>query len=128
MAGGATGKGFVYDAATGKSIAMLQLATGAGDTFVNDVAVTLRTAWFTDSQRQVLYRVPLGATGRPGVQAAVRAVPLTGAIRFQTGFNTNGIDATANGAVLVIVQSNTGRLFTVNPSTGVDAADRPRRR
>jgi hypothetical protein len=31
----------------------------------------------------------------------------------------NGIDATADGATLVIVQSNTGRLFTVNPANGV---------
>jgi hypothetical protein len=34
------------------------------------------------------------------------------------GFNLNGIDATANGKTLVAVQSNTGKLFTIDPATG----------
>ena len=42
-------------------------------------------------------------------------MPLTGAISFTAGFNANGIDATANGKTLVIVQSNAGKLFTVTP-------------
>ena len=72
VAGGSTGKAFVYDARTGASLAALQLAAGGGDTFVNDVAVTRRSAWFTDSSRDVLYRVPLSASGRPGAQAPSR--------------------------------------------------------
>jgi sugar lactone lactonase YvrE len=32
--------------------------------------------------------------------------------------NANGIAATADGTTLIIVQSNTGRLFTVNPDDG----------
>jgi sugar lactone lactonase YvrE len=43
----------------------------------------------------------------------VRSVPLTGHIRYTDGFNANGIDATPNGKTLVIVQSNTGKLFKV---------------
>jgi sugar lactone lactonase YvrE len=117
VAGGSTGKGFVYDAASGKTLAALQLATG-GATFVNDVVVTLRAAWFTDSSRAVLYRVPLGPSGSPGGQPSVKAVPLTGDFQLEAGFNANGIDATADGGTLVIVQSNTGRLFTVDPATG----------
>jgi sugar lactone lactonase YvrE len=118
VAGGATGKGFVYDATSGRTLAALQLATGSGATFVNDVAVTPRAAWFTDSSRAVLYRVPLGRSGSPGGQASVKTVPLTGDFQLQAGFNANGIDATADGGTLIIVQSNTGRLFTVNPATG----------
>ncbi|HSI98367.1 MAG TPA: hypothetical protein VK926_08390 [Gaiellaceae bacterium] len=118
VAGGPTGKAFVYDARTGASLAELTLATG-GNTFVNDVAVTKRAAWFTDSFRPVLYRVPLGPNGRPGAQSSVRTLQLQGDFQLQPGFNANGIDATANGALLVIVQSNTGTLFTVNPRTGV---------
>jgi sugar lactone lactonase YvrE len=116
VAGGSTGMAFVYDAATGADVAQLELASG--DTFVNDVVVTRRAAWFTDSRNPVLYRVPLGGDGRPGAQGAVRTVPLTGAIRYAAGFNANGIDATADGKRLLIVQSNTGRLFTVRPGTG----------
>jgi sugar lactone lactonase YvrE len=118
VAGGPTGKAFVYDARSGRSLAELTLATGTGGTFVNDVVVTKRAAWFTDSQRAVLYRVALGPSGRPGGQASVRAVPLTGDFQLQAGFNTNGIDATPNGKTLIIVQSNTGTLFRVSP-TGV---------
>lgn len=118
VAGGPTGKAFVYDARTGRSLAELTLTTEAAR-FVNDVVVTRRAAWFTDSQRAVLYRVALGPNGRPGGPSSVRAVPLTGDFQLRSGFNTNGIDATPNGKTLVIVQSNTGTLFRVNPATGV---------
>ena len=46
----------------------------------------------------------------------MQTVDLTGDFRQQTGFNANGIDATPNGKTLVLVQSNTGTLFTVTPS------------
>lgn len=111
VAGGGTGKGFVYDAQTGGDVATYQLATGSGATFVNDVVVTNGAAWFTDSNRAVLYRVAV-ATG------AVQAVPLSGDYTHEAGFNANGIDATSDGSRLVIVQSNTGKLFTVDPATG----------
>jgi sugar lactone lactonase YvrE len=118
VAGGATGRAFVYDAETGKDVAAFQLAAGPGATFVNDVVVTKRVAWFTDSFRPVLYRVPLRPNGAPGAQAGVRTVALTGEIVFGDGFNLNGIDATANGRTLIVVQSATGKLFTVVPRTG----------
>lgn len=115
VAGGSTGRGFVYDARTGADLGTYTFATGS--TFVNDVVVTRTGAYFTDSQRAFLYRVPIGGGGRLG--ASAQSIPLTGAIQYESGFNTNGIDATANGRRLVIVQSNTGKLFRVDPSTGV---------
>ena len=81
--------------------------------FVNDVVVTKRAAWFTDSMRAFLYKVPIGPNGELGTP---EAVPLTGDIVYQSGFNVNGIDATPNGKKLIIVQSNTGKLFKVNRS------------
>jgi sugar lactone lactonase YvrE len=114
VAGGMTGKAFVYSAANGRELATYQLTTAS--TFVNDVVVTRTAAWFTDSVNPVLYRVPLGPGGRPGPASSIRAVPLTGAIVYRAGFNVNGIDATADGTRLVIVQSNTGKLFTVTPA------------
>jgi sugar lactone lactonase YvrE len=110
VAGGPTGDGYVYNANTGADIAQFNF-TDESATFVNDVVVTKRAAWFTDSQRQFLYKVPIGHNGRIGTP---RAVPLTGEIQYQTGFNVNGIDATRNGKTLVIVQSNTGQLFKVD--------------
>jgi hypothetical protein len=59
----------------------------------------------------VLYRVPLGPNGEPGPPAAVQTVPLSGDFQQVGGFNVNGIDV--RGQTLVIVQSATGKLFTV---------------
>jgi sugar lactone lactonase YvrE len=117
VAGGPTGKGFVYDARTGALVRELQLATGGGATFVNDVVVTKRAAYFTDSNRAVLYRVVLTKNGIPA--ASAEPVPLTGDFQLVSGFNVNGIDATPNGKTLIVVQSATGKLFNVVPGTGV---------
>ena len=44
-------------------------------------------------------------------------VPLSGDYQHLAGeFNLNGIAATPNGKTLIVVQSATGRLFTVTPS------------
>ena len=112
VAGGPTGRAFVYNARTGADIGIRQLAT-TSSTFVNDVVVTRQAAWFTDSSNPVLYRLPLSRNGVPGAQSSVRAVQLTGDYQHQPGFNLNGIDATPNGRTLVVVQSSTGKLFTV---------------
>jgi sugar lactone lactonase YvrE len=117
VAGGPTGQAFVYDARTGTALASYQLATGL-PTFVNDVVVTRDAAWFTESQQSVLYRVPIGRRGALGSQADVEALPLTGDFELAAGFNVNGIDTTPSGKKLVIVQSNIGRLYTVDPNTG----------
>jgi sugar lactone lactonase YvrE len=117
VAGGPTGQAFVYDAHSGTPLASYQLATG--NTFINDVVVTRTAAWFTDSQNAFLYRVPLGRHGGLPGQGDVSALPLSGDYRQQDGFNVNGIDAAQGGRVLVIVQSNTGLLFTVDPRSGV---------
>ena len=109
VAGGPTGHGYVYDANTGATIADYTFTTA--NTFINDVVVTRTAAWFTDSLNPFLYRVPIAADGTLG---AATAVPLTGDIVYRPGFNVNGIDATANGKTLVIVQTNTGLVFTVN--------------
>ena len=113
-----TGAVWKGDARTGRDLASYQLAPAGVPTFVNDVVVTRKGAFFTDSLNQRLYVVPLGRHGRLPGQAAVRTLPLTGDLRYQTGINLNGIDAAWGGRVLVVVQTNTGKLFTVSPRTG----------
>jgi sugar lactone lactonase YvrE len=117
VAGGPTGQAFVYDARTGADLASYRL-TSLTPTFVNDVVVTRRAAYFTDSLNQQLYVVPLGRHGRLPGQDAVRTLPLTGELRYTAGFNLNGIAAAKGGRVLLAVQSNTGLLFRINPRTG----------
>jgi outer membrane protein assembly factor BamB len=114
VAGGDTGQAYVYDATTGRPLGVFQLTTGT--TFVNDVIATRRAAYFTDSFKPQLYKVPIEGKGDFGTP---ETLPLTGDLVFEDGFNTNGIDATANGRRLVVVQSNTGELFRVDPETGV---------
>ena len=114
VAGGGTGKGFVYSARSGDLLAEHQLATLPIDmttnaTFVNDVAIARGGAYFTDSRRPFLYRV-----GHSGVER----ISLTGDIVYQAGNNANGIEATPDGKTLIIVQSNVGKVFTVDPRSG----------
>jgi hypothetical protein len=121
VSGAATGRGFVYDADTGGDVAMLQLAdppaSQTAPSFINDVVVTPKGAFFTDSFRPVLYRVD---TVRGGGPTGITRLPLTGDYVHQSGpnqFNLNGIDAARNG-LLIAVQSATGKLFAISPTTG----------
>jgi outer membrane protein assembly factor BamB len=117
VSGGGTGKAFVYSARSGTLSRELQLAAPpTGATFVNDVVVTNRAAYFTDSNRPVLYRVAVSRNGTPG---AVTLLSLTGDYAHVDGkFNLNGIDATRDGRTLVTVQSETGKLFLADARTG----------
>jgi sugar lactone lactonase YvrE len=115
VSGAGTGKAFVYSAHTGALLNELQLATSAGPTFINDVVVTGRAAYFTDSNRPLIYKVSKSSTGSPG---AVTPITLTGDYQQVAGFNLNGIDATPSGRTLLTVQSATGKLFTIDPKTG----------
>jgi sugar lactone lactonase YvrE len=114
VAGAATGSAYVYDARTGALLKTYQLATAP--TFINDVVVTRNAAYFTDSSKPVLYKVPVGRDGSLG---AAQTIPLSGDYTHLAGFNLNGIDATRNGKVLVAVQSANGRLYRIDPVTGV---------
>jgi sugar lactone lactonase YvrE len=107
VAGGPTGFGYVYDARTGANVA----AHDFDGAFVNDVTVTNRAAYFTDSQKPLLYVLP-----RDG--SAPSMLEITGDFEFLPGFNANGIAATPDGKTLILVQSNTGKLFSVDPDTG----------
>ena len=110
VAGGPTGKAFVYDADSGALLAEFQLAPAGAPTFVNDVALTRDAAYFTDSQRPVLYVVDSDLSG-------ARELPLVG-FEMQPGFNLNGIVASPNGETLLAVQSNAGRLWRIDADTG----------
>lgn len=112
VAGGASGKMFVYDTASKALIKASDTSSvPAGGTFINDVALTPDAAYFTDSVRPVLFRMTRSAAG---VSEATPWLDFTGtALKYQTGFNLNGIAATTDGRYLVVVQSNTGKLFRI---------------
>jgi hypothetical protein len=116
VAGGPNGTASVYDARSGAEVLTAQLGAPFAS-FINDVVVTTKAAWFTDSFNAVLYRMPL-AGGRPSGPPS--AVPLSGEWVQVPGsfvFNANGITEAPGGALLVI-NIVTGTLFAVNPATG----------
>jgi len=116
VAGGASGEARVVDASSGAILATYHVAGTGG--FVNDVALTHDAAYFTDSVNPVLYKLPLGRGGALPAAGQVVTVPLTGDFVTQPGFNANGISRTPDGRGLLVIQSNTGLLFRVDPATG----------
>jgi sugar lactone lactonase YvrE len=118
VAGGFTGQAYVYDTRSGATVASYQLGDPA-TSIINDVAVTRRGAWFTDSLQARLYFVPVSRAGIPG---PFRTLGLSGPAADTSGeFNLNGIQATPNGKTLIVAHSTTGQLYTVNPTTGASA-------
>ena len=110
VAGGASGKIFVYDTAT-KALVKAFDTPVATARFINDVALTAEGAYFTDSNRPILFRVARTAAG---VGELTPWLDFTGtALTYQPGFNLNGIAATTDGRYLIVVQSNTGKLFRI---------------
>jgi sugar lactone lactonase YvrE len=115
VAGAGTGKASIYNAQTGALIRTYTFASS--DTFINDVVVTQRAAYFTDSRKAVLYQVSIGSGGALG--ATAQTIEVKGDFALAAGFNLNGIDATANGKTLIAVQSNNGKLFRIDPASGI---------
>jgi len=110
----------VIDVRSGEILASYPLTT-ATPTFANDVFLTPRAAWFTDSFQPVLYALPLGRHGAlPGTDEVV-TLTLGGAWSQVPGetVNANGITRTPDGAALLVVQSGTGGLHRVDPRSGV---------
>ncbi len=113
VAGGASKGIYVYDARTGADVASFTLPDAG---FVNDVILTRNAAYFTDSLVPQLYRVGIR---RNGELTPPQRVTYSGELQFTPGFNVNGIETLRGGRRLVVVQSNTGKLFRVNGRTGV---------
>lgn len=89
----------VYDTDSGDLLLDVELPDPA---FVNDVIVTRRAAWLTDSFRPVVYRVPIS---RHGASGTPETVALGGDWEPSAGLNANGIVATRNGRQLIIPRS-----------------------
>ena len=105
----------VFDSRTGEKIASYTLT--APGTFINDVVVTKDGAYFTDSGLASLFVLPLSPDG--ALPAASQALPLTGEwVQVAEEFNANGIEATRNGKSLIVVNSELGALFAVDPDNG----------
>jgi hypothetical protein len=116
VAGGPTGKAFVYHARTGALLAESQLTApnDPGGTFINDVVVTKKGAYFTDSSQPTIYFMDRNLQ-------SVKPIPLQGFALVPNQFNLNGIEASPNGKWLLAVQSVNGTLWRINPRTGASS-------
>jgi outer membrane protein assembly factor BamB len=115
VSGGPHGKAFVYDASSGAELAAFQLTAAGQPTFINDVVLTRTTAYFTDSRQPVIYAVSRDLSG-------VRPIALTGFPMTPEVNNLNGIEAVADGRLLLAIQSSEGVLWRIDPETGSHSA------
>ncbi len=129
VAGGPSGTARVIDAATGELIAEYALDgpadPSAPGSLINDVVVTKDAAYFTDSANPVLYRLPLGRAGRLPAADDVQVIPYSGDLVYDNDpstFEANGIETTPDRSALLVVQTRTGGLFRVDPTTGASVA------
>jgi sugar lactone lactonase YvrE len=119
VAGGFTGQAYVYDTETGETVATYQFSD-PDVSLINDVALTKRGAYFTDTRQAQLYFVPVDAYD--GELGEFSTLELSGpAADDSDEFNLNGIQATADGKTLIVAHSGNGELYTVNPWTGASA-------
>jgi len=102
-----------YDASSGALLATYRPPTVG---FLNDVTVTRDAVYVTDSGIPQLVVIPLPRDG--SLPSAATTLPVTGDFVPVPGeFNLNGI--AAKGGMLLVVPSSTGKLFRVDPATGV---------
>jgi len=122
VAGGLFGDGRVYDTTTGLSV--INLPFGGG--WINDVVVTQDAAYFTDSILPFIYKAALTPQGVPtGSWETLELsghgdwvnIPTTDPLAPMV--NANGIVATPDNGLLIVVNYVLGRLYTVDPDTGL---------
>lgn len=127
VAGGPSGTGRVYDADSGALLAAFQF-TAPFESFINDVVVTSRAAYFTDSGTE---NDPDPAAFQFAGEPRLFVVPIGPAGEIGSGFdevevdvpdfafpNLNGIETLPGARRLVVAHTAGGLLFEVDPATG----------
>ncbi|WP_030671144.1 SMP-30/gluconolactonase/LRE family protein [Streptomyces sp. NRRL B-1347] len=120
IAGGGSRELRVVDGRSGRVLAAYDV--GKPTVLVNDVVLTPRAAWFTDSTQQQLYGLPLGPKGELPPARDVVTLPLSGEwIQAPAGgFTTNGLERTPDGRGLLVinVHAHGGSLYRVDVRSG----------
>lgn len=126
-AGGPSGAARVFDGRTGELLATYQF-TAPFESFINDVVIDGKYAWFTDSGTQNspnpdtfqfagkprLFKVPVGR--RLAAHDAFTELPVDMPdVAFP---NLNGIETTPNGRRLLVAHSSLSAIFNVDPGSG----------
>lgn len=111
VAGSTSGQIFVYNSYSGELLSKFN--NHKASTLINDVAITPSgDAYFTDSYDPTLYKVSTNEANEFQYEAWL---DFTGTVvDYQSGVNLNGIVASDDGKYLIVVQSNTGKLFRID--------------
>ncbi|WP_148615366.1 superoxide dismutase [Nocardioides rubriscoriae] len=114
VSGGDSGTVRIVSMRSGKTLRTLRVSRTAS--FVNDVVLTKRAAWFTDSLAPKVYRVPINRDGSLPRKRDVRVLRLRGDWTQPTGgdLGANGITVAPSGPGLLVVDSSDGTLFRVS--------------
>lgn len=130
VAGGPSGRGTVYDAASGDRVAFYQFQPPSPPppapqtTGINDVIVTRDAAYFTDSIVAFVYRVALTPRGEPSED--FEPIPLPANFGVTGGcigpppvppIKGNGIAADPSGKHLILVHTSEGQLYRIDTAT-----------
>jgi Cu-Zn family superoxide dismutase len=110
IVGGSTGKIWAYDLHSRQLVT--SFTTPRSPTFINDLVVDGDgTIYATDSFSPAIYRIT-----RNGNAFNFEVwLDLTNTLfQYQDGFNANGIVVSQNKKTLLVVQSNTGKLFRID--------------
>jgi len=107
----------VYAATSGRLLGEIIF----GDNIVaNDVLVTEKAVYCTDSLSTTLYKIPLDNDGKV-FSSTPEKIEMLG-FEMTDGFNANGLEGDFDGKQLVIVNITTGVLYLVDTETGVASA------
>ena len=130
VAGGQSGRGTVYDAASGNQVASYQFQSPSPPppapqtTGINDVIVTRDAAYFTDAIVPFLYRVGLGPHGE--LSELFEPIPLPANFGVTGGctgpppvppLRSNGVAADSSGRLLILVHTSEGQLYRIDTTT-----------
>lgn len=105
----------IYDGTTGDLIERAVFAVGG--LVINDVLVTNNAVYATDSLSTTLYKRPLGSDGQPS--GDWETITMDGFEMIDGEFNANGLVGEFDGNELVVVNTESGKLFRVDAENGV---------
>jgi sugar lactone lactonase YvrE len=111
VAGGPSGTARIVNLKTGN---VTSYTLTSGPSFINDVVLTRKAAWFTNSAVPELYRLSRGKGKRS--EPTVTTLPLSGEFVQPSGLGANGIAQTPDRRALLVVAG--GILYRVNKETG----------
>jgi DNA-binding beta-propeller fold protein YncE len=116
------GKGKVYHGYTGELIETYELEDPGAGPLINDVIITKKAAYFTNSLNTYLYKLPLGPDGQLPPPSAVEKILMDGFVYSPDPnflfINANGIVASPNGKKLIVNNMATGVIYLVDAKTG----------